>query len=95
VGAASGPRETVLSWCGDRTVAPFVAPELAAFAAEVDAIRSVDELADACGFTRAEAEFLTAALVNEGLVAVSGSKALPAEACLVPEDAGRAGSAAA
>ncbi|MSW79735.1 MAG: hypothetical protein F2840_01155 [Actinobacteria bacterium] len=95
VGAAFGPRETVLSWCGDRTVAPFVAPELAAFAAEVDAIRSVDELADACGFTRAEAEFLTAALVNEGLVEVSGSKTLPAEACLVPEDAGRAGSAAA
>lgn len=94
VGAATGPRETVLSWCGDRTMAPFVAPELAAFAAEVDAARSVDEIADDCGFTRAEAEFLTAALVKDGIVEVSGSKTMPVGACLVPEDAGRAGSAA-
>ena len=94
VGAATGPRETVLSWCGDRTMAPFVAPELAAFAAEVDGVRSVDEIADACGFTRAEAEFLTAALVKDGIVAVSGSTSLPIDVCLVPEDAGRVGLAA-
>ncbi|CAB4931960.1 MAG: hypothetical protein F2836_03750 [Actinobacteria bacterium] len=94
VGASAGPRETVLAWRGVRGVAPFVAPELAAFAAEVDGVRSVDELADSCGFTRAEAEFLTAALVNDGLVEVAGVKSLPAATCLVPEDAARAGAGA-
>lgn len=90
VGAGAGPAETVLAWRGARGVAPFAAPELAAFAAEVDGARSVDELADACGFTRAEAEFLTAALVNDGLVEVADVTALPAIRCLVPEDAARA-----
>lgn len=90
VGASAGPGETVLAWRGVRSVAPFAAPELAAFAAEVDGVRSVDELADACGFTRAEAEFLTAALVNDGLVEVAVEKALPSARCLVPEDAARA-----
>ena len=86
VGASGGPGETVLAWRGARGVAPFAAPELAAFAAEVDGARSVDALADACGFTRAEAEFLTAALVSDGLAGIADVQALPAQRCLVPED---------
>lgn len=97
VAADGRPRETVLTrrdaaFTGrsEHGISPFVAPELAAFATEIDGARSVDEVANACGFTRAEAEFLAAALVNDGLAEVAGVKDLPDDVCLVPEDAARA-----
>jgi hypothetical protein len=82
----SGPRQTVLAVTEGLDPGPFVAPELGAFVTAVNGERSVDEVAAACGLTRAEASFIGAALVNEGVLTVVGTTGVAEGFHLVPED---------
>jgi CRP-like cAMP-binding protein len=58
--------------------------EVTAFMAAVDGINTVDEIAGYCGFTRAEAIVITAALIAGGAIAVAGRKQVQGHH--VPED---------
>ncbi len=65
-------------------------PELDAFMRAVDGVRSVDEVAGMCGFTRAEAVFHACVLTTAGVAIVAATAEPPAQArsLRVPEDFG-------
>ena len=65
-------------------------PELDAFMRAVDGVRSVDEGAAMCGFTRAEAVFYASVLTTAGVAAVAATAEPPTQArsLRVPEDFG-------
>ncbi len=65
-------------------------PELDAFMRAVDGVRSVDEVAAMCGFTRAEAVFHASVLTTAGVAIVAATAEPPAQArsLRVPEDFG-------
>jgi len=65
-------------------------PELDAFMRATDGVRSVDEVAAMCGFTRAEAVFHASVLTTAGVVVLSAMPEPPKEAraLRVPEEFG-------
>ena len=65
-------------------------PELDAFMRATDGVRSVDEVAAMCGFTRAEAVFHASVLTTAGVVVLSAMPEPPneARALRVPEEFG-------
>jgi hypothetical protein len=66
-------------------------PELDAFMRATDGVRSVDEVAAMCGFTRAEAVFHASVLTTAGVVVLAAMPEPPKEvrALRVPEEFGR------
>lgn len=84
VAPGSSTRETVLRLVNPDAEICSASSEVSAFTQAVDGINSVDEIAGTCGFTRAEAIVITAALIAGGAVAVAGHKAV--HGAHVPED---------
>ncbi len=80
----SSTRETVLRAVNAEAEICSASSEVRAFMEVVDGINTVDEIAGTCGFTRAEAIVITAALISGGAVAVAGRKAV--HGTHVPED---------
>ncbi|MGI9136435.1 MAG: hypothetical protein ACR2JS_05145 [Candidatus Nanopelagicales bacterium] len=84
VAPASTTRETVLRVVNADAEICLASSEVSAFIRAVDGINTVDEIACSCGFTRAEAIVITAALISGGAVAIAGRKAV--HGVHVPED---------
>jgi hypothetical protein len=84
VAPGSSTRETVLRAVNAEAEICSASPEVRAFMDMIDGINTVDEIAGNCGFTRAEAIVITAALISGGAVAVAGRKAV--HGTHVPED---------
>lgn len=84
VAPGSTTRETVLRLVNRDAEICAASPEVTAFVTAVDGINTVDEIAGSCGFTRAEAIVITAALISGGAVAIAGRKAV--RGFHVPED---------
>ena len=84
VAPGSATRETVLRVVDAGAEICSASPEVSAFMRAVDGINTVDEIAGSCGFTRAEAIVITAALIAGGAVAIAGRK--PVLGVHVPED---------
>ena len=84
VAPGSSTRETVLRVVNIDADICSASSEVKAFVTAVDGINTVDEIAGACGFTRAEAVVITAALIAGGAVAIAGRKAV--HGAHVPED---------
>jgi hypothetical protein len=84
VAPGSTTRETVLRQLNAHADICSASPEVTAFMKAVDGINTVDEIAGSCGFTRAEAIVITAALIAGGAVAIAGRK--PVQGTHVPED---------
>lgn len=84
VAPGSSTRETVLRQVNIDAEICSASSEVAAFMKAVDGINTVDEIAGACGFTRAEAIVITAALIAGGAAAIAGRKSV--HGAHVPED---------
>jgi len=84
VAPGSTTRETVLRQVDLQAEICTASSEVAAFVNAVDGINTVDEIAGTCGFTRAEAIVITAALIAGGAVAIAGRKSI--HGAHVPED---------
>lgn len=84
VAPGSTTRETVLRQVNVDAEICAASSEVAAFMKAVDGINTVDEIAGACGFTRAEAIVITAALIAGGAAAIAGRKSV--HGAHVPED---------
>lgn len=84
VAPGSSTRETVLREVNASAEICAASPEVMAFMNAVDGINTVDEIAGSCGFTRAEAIVITAALIAGGAVAIAGRKSV--HGTHVPED---------
>jgi hypothetical protein len=84
VAPGSTTRETVLRQADATAEICSASSEVTAFMKAVDGINTVDEIAGACGFTRAEAIVITAALIAGGAVAIAGRKSVAGSH--VPED---------
>lgn len=84
VAPGSTTRETVLRIVDADAEICRASSEVSAFTRAVDGINTVDEIAGSCGFTRAEAIVITAALIAGGAVAIAGRK--PVHGVHVPED---------
>lgn len=84
VAPGSSTRETVLRAVNPEAEICSASAEVRAFMKAVDGINTVDEIAGSCGFTRAEAIVITAALIAGGAVAIAGRKTV--HGTFVPED---------
>ncbi len=84
VAPGSTTKETVLRQVNAEAEICVASSEVAAFMRAVDGINTVDEIAGACGFTRAEAIVITAALIAGGAVGIAGRKSV--NGVHVPED---------
>lgn len=84
VAPGSTTRETVLRQVNVDAEICAASSEVTAFMKAVDGINTVDEIAGACGFTRAEAIVITAALIAGGAAAIAGRKSV--HGAHVPED---------
>ncbi|MEY4136015.1 MAG: hypothetical protein RL205_143 [Actinomycetota bacterium] len=84
VAPGSSTRETVLRQVNAEAEICSASSEVRAFMNAVDGINTVDEIAGTCGFTRAEAIVITAALISGGAVAIAGRKSI--RGAHVPED---------
>lgn len=84
VAPGSSTRETVLRQVNPAAEICSASTEVTAFMAKIDGINTVDEIAGQCGFTRAEAIVITAALISGAAVAIAGRKAI--HGMHVPED---------
>lgn len=80
----ASPRETVLRVLNPDAGVVTASPELQSFLSAIDGIDTVEEIAGLCGFTRAEAIYLSAALILGGAVSVAGRKTV--SGIHVPED---------
>lgn len=84
VAPGSSTRETVLRVVNADAEICFASSEVTAFMRAIDGINTVDEIAGSCGFTRAEAIVITAALIAGGAAAIAGRKTV--HGAHVPED---------
>lgn len=84
IAPGSTTRETVLRIVNRDAEICSASPEVTAFVTAVDGINTVDEIAGSCGFTRAEAIVITAALIAGGAIAIAGRKSI--SGMHVPED---------
>jgi len=80
----ASPRQTVLRVLNPDAEVATASPELQAFITAIDGIDTVEEIAGLCGFTGAEAIYLSAALILGGAASVAGRKEV--SGIHVPED---------
>ncbi|MDD2857411.1 MAG: hypothetical protein PHU75_01930 [Candidatus Nanopelagicales bacterium] len=89
VTADADPSDCIVAATGRALPDDACAPELTAMLGALDGVRTVDQAAAACGFTRAEAVHLACALVAGGHASVSEGVGEPSRGLDVPEAFGR------